>query len=44
MSYEYESLEEIKEMIDRLEGFTKNQLKLIKIIAKSSFDCGKKNE
>ncbi len=43
MAYKYKSLKEIREMIDRLEGFREEQIKLIKRIAKSSFDCGKEH-
>ena len=39
MTYKYKSLEEIRRMIDRLEGFTENQLALIKSIAETSFEC-----
>ncbi len=39
MAYEFNSLEEILRMIDKLVGFTEEQIKLIKSISESSFSC-----
>lgn len=41
MNHEYKSLREIKDMIDKLAGFNDEQLKLIRRIAESSYECGK---
>ncbi len=39
MAHGYKSLEEIKRMIDRLEGLTEGQRQMVKRIAEISFDC-----
>lgn len=36
----YKDLQDIKEMVDRLQGFTKNQTQTIKLVAEQSYKTG----